>query len=97
MAGDIPMALNAGLAAWHAKRRKERRTAYRQVNARLDAAGIPEGHRAQVRAAYADYLTDPDRMKWAGSGERSGPVMPSGVAEGPAVDWSGYALADDYA
>lgn len=91
------MALNAGLRAWHARRRKARQTAVKRINARLDAAGIPEGHRAQARTTYADYLLDRDRVSWHGGGERNAPPLPSGVTSGPVVDWSGYALADDYA
>ena len=50
------MALNAGLRAWHARRRKERQTAVQRINARLDTAGIPEDKRAAVSDAYGHYL-----------------------------------------
>ncbi len=91
------MALNAGLRAWHARRRKERHKATARVDAQLDAAGIAATERTAVRNAYRDYLLDRDRANWGPIATRSGPVMPSGVTEGPSVDWSGYDLANDYA
>lgn len=90
------MALNAGLRAWHARRRKERHKAAARVDAQLDAAGIDAAERPAVRNAYRDYLLGRDRTNWGPIGERSGPVMPSGVTEGPSVDWSGYDALASY-
>ena len=92
------MALNAGLRAWHARRRKERQTAVQRINARLDTAGIPEDKRAAVSDAYGHYLAASAGGTYAPTRYRDdAPPLPSGVTSGPAVDWSGYALADDYA
>ena len=90
------MALNAGLRAWHARRRKERHKATARVDALLDATGIDAAERPNVRNAYRDYLLDRERTSWAPIGERSGPAMPSGVSTGPAVDWSGYDAITSY-
>lgn len=91
------MALNAGLRAWHARRRKDRHKATARVDAQLDAAGIDAAALPAVRNAYRDYLLDRDRTNWGPIATRSGPEMPSNVTSGPAVDWSGYDVANDYA
>lgn len=90
------MALNAGLRAWHAQRRKARRAANAAIDAKLDHAGIPQERLVETRNAYRDYLLDRERSSWAPIGARSGPVAPPGVTEGPAVDWSGYDAIASY-
>lgn len=92
------MALNAGLRAWHARRRKDRHKATARVDAQLDAAGIDAAALPAVRNAYRDYLLERVKGSYAPARYRdTAPPVPSGVASGPAVDWSGYDLANDYA
>ena len=91
------MAVNAGLMAWHAKRRAQRRAAMSRIDARMDAAGIPQEKRAETRNAYRDYLVETAAGgTWSPARYRDAMPLPAGVQSAPAVNWSDYDLAADY-